>query len=110
MRRLPPPRKLFAKKGLWDSLSLLDAALAHQGRDAETREAVVRLLELEHNFRISEWIDRICHWRAGLLVDGLRKAGLPYRGTCDLIKKTVTSVIGHFSDVAARADDVGSLG
>jgi TolB-like protein/tetratricopeptide (TPR) repeat protein len=55
----------------------LAAALAHLGRDAEARETVVRLLELEPNFRISEWVARIRHWRPGLLVDGLHKAGLP---------------------------------
>jgi TolB-like protein len=55
----------------------LVAALAHLGRDAEVKEAVVRLLELEPNFRISEWAARTRQWRTGLLVDSLRKAGLP---------------------------------
>jgi adenylate cyclase len=55
----------------------LAAALAHLGRDAEAREAVARLLELEPNFRISEWVARGGQWRAQLFVDGLRKAGLP---------------------------------
>ena len=36
----------------------LAAALAHLGREAEAREAVARLLELEPNFRISEWVAR----------------------------------------------------
>jgi adenylate cyclase len=55
----------------------LAAALAHLGRDAEASEAVLRVLELEPDFRISEWAARTRQWRAGLLVDGLRKAGLP---------------------------------
>jgi TolB-like protein len=55
----------------------LAAALAHLGRDAEASEAVLRILELEPDFRVSEWAARTRQWRAGLLVDGLRKAGLP---------------------------------
>ncbi len=55
----------------------LAAALANLGRDAEAKEAVVRLLELEPDFRISEWAARTRQWRTGLLVDSLRKAGLP---------------------------------
>jgi adenylate cyclase len=55
----------------------LAAALAHLGRDAEASEAVHRLLELEPDFRISEWVVRTRQRRAGLVVDGLRKAGLP---------------------------------
>lgn len=55
----------------------LAAALAHLGRDAEAHEAVRRILEIEPDFRISEWAVRTRQWRAGLLVDGLRKAGLP---------------------------------
>jgi adenylate cyclase len=55
----------------------LAAALAHLGRDAEAKEAVARLLEIEPDFRISEWAVRTRQWRTGLLVDSLRKAGLP---------------------------------
>jgi TolB-like protein len=55
----------------------LAAALANLGRDAETKEAVGRLLELEPDFRISEWAARNRQWRTGLLVNSLRKAGLP---------------------------------
>jgi adenylate cyclase len=55
----------------------LAAALAHLGRDAEASEAVLRILEFEPDFRVSEWTARTRQWRAGLLVDGLRKAGLP---------------------------------
>ena len=55
----------------------LVSALALQGRIAEATEASRRLLELEPGFRVSEWIVRSRQWRAGLLVEGLRKAGLP---------------------------------
>ena len=36
----------------------LASALAHLGREAEAREAVAGLLELEPGFRISEWVAR----------------------------------------------------
>jgi TolB-like protein len=55
----------------------LAAALAHLGRDAEARKAVAQLLELEPHFRISDYLARSGHWRAQMLIDGLRKAGLP---------------------------------
>ena len=55
----------------------LASALAHLGREAEAREAVARLLELEPDFRISEWVARTGQWRAQMYIDGLRKAGLP---------------------------------
>jgi len=64
----------------------LASALVHLGREAEAREAAAGLLELEPNFRISEWVTRkgISEWAArtrqlpaGLLIDSLRKAGLP---------------------------------
>ena len=34
----------------------LASALVHLGREAEAREAAAGLLELEPNFRISEWV------------------------------------------------------
>jgi TolB-like protein len=62
----------------------LAAALAHLGREAEARETVARLFELEPNFRISDWIERTSDWidhsgqrRSQLYIEGLRKAGLP---------------------------------
>jgi adenylate cyclase len=55
----------------------LAAALAHLGRDAEARTAVAQLLEIEPDFRISEWVARTGHWQAQMFIDGLRKAGLP---------------------------------
>lgn len=42
-------------KRLQKAVSLISAQL---GRDAEAKEAVVRLRELEPNFRISEWAAR----------------------------------------------------
>jgi adenylate cyclase len=53
----------------------LAAALAHLGRDAEAREAAVRLLELDPAFTISALIAR-GQSNAKLLIEGLRKAGL----------------------------------
>ena len=53
----------------------LAVALAHLGREAEARETVARLLELEPNFRISEWT--VGRWQSQASIDGLRKAGFP---------------------------------
>jgi adenylate cyclase len=50
---------------------------AHLGREAETREAVAHLLELEPNFRITEWATRTGLSKLQIFIDGLRKAGLP---------------------------------
>jgi adenylate cyclase len=55
----------------------LASALAHLGREAEAREAVADLLELEPNFRISERVGRGDVSGLRLYIDGLRKAGLP---------------------------------
>jgi adenylate cyclase len=55
----------------------LASAFAHLGRDAEAREAAARLLETDPAFTISTWIDRGWQSNAKLLIDGLRKAGLP---------------------------------
>ena len=55
----------------------LAAASAHLGREAETREAVAHLLELEPNFRITEWATRTGLSKLQIFIDGLRKAGLP---------------------------------
>jgi adenylate cyclase len=56
----------------------LAAALAHLGRDAEAeaRKTVTQLLEIEPDFRISEWVARNGQWQAQMFIDGLRKAGL----------------------------------
>ncbi len=55
----------------------LAAALAHLARDAEARKTVAQFLEIEPDFRISEWVARSGQWQAQMFIDGLRKAGLP---------------------------------
>jgi adenylate cyclase len=55
----------------------LAASFAHLGRDAEAREAAVRVLEFDPAFTISGWIARGGQSNAKLLIEGLRKAGLP---------------------------------
>jgi adenylate cyclase len=55
----------------------LASALAHLGRDAEAREAAARLLEIDPAFTISSWIARGGQSNSKLLIEGLRKAGLP---------------------------------
>jgi adenylate cyclase len=55
----------------------LASAFAHLGRDAEAREAAARLLEVDPTFTISGWIARGGQTNPKLLIDGLRKAGLP---------------------------------
>jgi adenylate cyclase len=55
----------------------LASAFAHLERDAEAREAAARLLEVDPKFTISAWIARGGQSNAKLLIEGLRKAGLP---------------------------------
>jgi adenylate cyclase len=55
----------------------LASAFAHLGRDAEARETAARVLELDPTFTISGWIARGGQSNAKLLIEGLRKAGLP---------------------------------
>ena len=55
----------------------LASAFAHLGRDAEAREAAARVLETDPTFSISSWIARGGQSNATLLIEGLRKAGLP---------------------------------
>ena len=55
----------------------LASAFAHLGRDAEAREAAARLLEVDRAFTISEWTARGGQSNSKLLIEGLRKAGLP---------------------------------
>jgi adenylate cyclase len=59
------------------SYRCLASAFAHLGRDAEAREAAARLLETDPTFTISAWIARGGQSNAKLLIEGLRKAGLP---------------------------------
>jgi adenylate cyclase len=54
----------------------LASAFAHLGRDAEAREAAMRVLELDPTFTISPLITGGLA-RAKLFIEGLRKAGLP---------------------------------
>jgi adenylate cyclase len=55
----------------------LASAFAHLGRDAEAREAAAHLLETDPTFTISALIARGGYSNAKLLIEGLRKAGLP---------------------------------
>jgi adenylate cyclase len=55
----------------------LASAFAHLGRDAEAREAAARLLEVDPAFTISARMGRVRRSHVKLLIEGLRKAGLP---------------------------------
>jgi adenylate cyclase len=55
----------------------LAAAFAHLGRDAEAREAVTRLVELDPGVTISAWVARGGQAKSKMMIEGLRKAGLP---------------------------------
>jgi len=55
----------------------LASAFAHLGREAEAREAAARTLEFDPTFTISAYIARGGQSNARLLIEGLRKAGLP---------------------------------
>jgi adenylate cyclase len=70
------------KKSLRQNLYLttyrcLASAFAHLGRDAEAREAAARVLEIDPAFTISAFIARGAGKNVKLLIEGLRKAGLP---------------------------------
>jgi adenylate cyclase len=53
------------------------AALIHLGRDVEACQAVARLLEVDPTFAISAWLARGGNSNSPLLIEGLRRAGLP---------------------------------
>ena len=55
----------------------LASAFAHLGRDAEASEAAARLLEVDPTFTISGLIARGGYSNSKMLMEGLRKAGLP---------------------------------
>jgi len=55
----------------------LASAFAHLGRDAEARDAAARLLGVDPAFTISAWIAQGGRSNAKLLIEGMRKAGLP---------------------------------
>jgi adenylate cyclase len=61
----PPPYRCLA------------SAFAHLGCDAEAREAAARLLEVDPAFTISAFVARGGRSNSKLLIEGLRKAGLP---------------------------------
>ena len=71
------------KKALHQSPSFSTAyrlhapAFAHLGRNAEAGEAAARLLEVDPVFTISAFIARGGQSNSKLLIEGLRKAGLP---------------------------------
>ena len=55
----------------------LASAFAHLGRDAEAHEAAALVLETDPAFTVSGWIARGGKSNYVLLIEGLRKAGLP---------------------------------
>jgi adenylate cyclase len=55
----------------------LASAFAHLGRDMEAREAAARVLETDPAFTISVFIARGGQSNSRLIIEGLRKAGLP---------------------------------
>jgi adenylate cyclase len=55
----------------------LASAFAHLGRDAEAREAAARMLQVDPAFTISARMGRRRQSHVKLLIEGLRKAGLP---------------------------------
>jgi adenylate cyclase len=57
--------------------SCLASAFAHLGRDAEAREAAARLLQVDPAFTIAARMGRRRQSHVKLLIEGLRKAGLP---------------------------------
>jgi adenylate cyclase len=62
------------------SFHCLASALGHRGPEAQAQKAVSQLLELEPDFRISEWVKRGAsqwHTRNKLVIEGIRKAGIP---------------------------------
>jgi adenylate cyclase len=57
--------------------SCLASAFAHLGRDAEAREAAAHLLQVDPAFTIAARMGRRRQSHVKLLIEGLRKAGLP---------------------------------
>jgi adenylate cyclase len=55
----------------------LASAFAHLGRDAEAHDAAARVLEIDPAFTIPAYIARGGQSNQKLLIEGLRKAGLP---------------------------------
>lgn len=65
------------KSSFWPAYCCLASAFAHLGRETEAHEAVARLLEFDPAFTISAFIARGGQSNAKLMIEGLRKAGLP---------------------------------
>jgi len=65
------------KPSYWPAYCGLASAFDHLGREAEAREAMARLLEFDPAFTIAAFIARGGQSNAKLLIEGLRKAGLP---------------------------------
>jgi adenylate cyclase len=70
-------KSLRQNPSYWPAYRNLASAFAHLGRDAEMREAAALLLELDPAFTISAWIARGGQSNSKLIIEGLRKAGLP---------------------------------
>jgi adenylate cyclase len=70
-------KALRQNPSFWATYSVLASAFAHLGRDAEAREAVARLLEVDPAFTISTRMGWVRRSHVKLLIEGLRKAGLP---------------------------------
>ena len=70
-------KALRQNQSLSPAYRCLASAFAHLGRDAEAREAAARLLETDPAFTISVFIARGGQSNAKLMIEGLRKAGLP---------------------------------
>ncbi|OCK54483.1 adenylate/guanylate cyclase domain-containing protein [Bradyrhizobium sp. LMTR 3] len=73
---------VVSKKALRQNLFVtthrcLASAFAHLGRDAEAHDAAERVLEIDPAFTVSALIARGGLSNAKLLIEGLRKAGLP---------------------------------
>ena len=74
---LAAAKKALAEKQTAQAYRSLAAALAQLGREAEAKEAAAKLLEMEPDFRITEWLARSGNWRSQMFIEGLRNAGLP---------------------------------
>jgi adenylate cyclase len=74
---LAAAKKALAEKQTAQAYRCLAAALTQLGREAEAKEMAAKLLEMEPDFRISEWVARTGHWRSQAFIEGLRKVGLP---------------------------------
>ena len=70
-------RALRQNPSLGVAYRCLASAFALLGRDAEAREAAARLLEVDPAFTMSARMGRRRQAHAKLLIEGLRKAGLP---------------------------------